>query len=96
MTRLSRIIVTNIRSHESFDMEFSPNVTVITGSNGSGKTSLLEAIYMSLQGTSFKGVDGDVLRHEADWWKIDLLLDDQRKYQVKFDPSRATGRKRSR
>ncbi len=93
MAAIKKIAVTNIRSHSNFEMDLSPHVTVITGSNGSGKTSLIEAVYIALQGTSFKGVDGDVLRRDSPWWKIDLLFDDNRKYTIKFDPSRVTGRK---
>jgi DNA replication and repair protein RecF len=93
MTAVKKIAVTNIRSHKNFEMDLSPHVTVITGSNGSGKTSLIEAVYIALQGTSFKGSDGDVLKRETPWWKIDLLFDDNRKYTVKFDPTRPTGRK---
>ena len=35
-----------------------------------GKTSLLEAVYLSLQGTSFKGVDRDILQHDKQWWHV--------------------------
>jgi len=93
MAHVSKLIVQNIRSHERFAVEFTPGVTVITGPNGSGKTTLLESLYIALQGSSFKGSDGDVLRAEAPWWKIDILLDDQEKRTIKFDPTRTTGRK---
>ncbi len=93
MAVVDKLTVQNIRSHENLTIELSPTVTVITGSNGSGKTSLLESIYIGLQGSSFKGGDNDVLRHEAPWWKIDLLFNDSRKYTIKFDPAKQTGRK---
>ncbi|HWT39972.1 MAG TPA: DNA replication and repair protein RecF, partial [Dongiaceae bacterium] len=68
-------------------------VTIITGANGSGKTSLLEAIYLSLQGTSFKGSDADMLQKDGPWWRIDILLDDLQPRTIKFDPLKATSRK---
>ena len=74
-------------------IEFSPEVTIITGANGSGKTSLLEAIYVSLQGTSFKGGDNDLLKKESPWWRIDVSFDDTDNRVVKFDPEKVTGRK---
>lgn len=94
MVVVSQLAIQSIRSHNEKVVQFSPGVTVITGSNGSGKTSLLEALYISLQGTSFKGSDQEVLQTDAPWWKIDVLLEDgEDKRTVKFDPSRATGRK---
>lgn len=93
MAVVSKLAVQNVRSHRNFQIELSPNVTVITGANGSGKTSLLESIYLSLQGTSFKGSDGDVLQNNRPWWRIDVLFEDNAKRTIKFDPSRATGRK---
>lgn len=91
--RLTRLSVQNIRAHMTFRLDMSPGVTVITGSNGSGKTSLLEAVYVSLRGSSFKGSDGDMLRRDAPWWRIDVLQANDELRTVKFDPSRVSGRK---
>jgi DNA replication and repair protein RecF len=90
---IKSLIVHNIRSHDQLTVDFSPNVTVITGPNGSGKTSLLEAIYIALQGSSFKGSDGELLRVEQPWWRIEISFTDDKNRMVKFDPSRPTGRK---
>lgn len=86
--------VKNFRNHQEFHCDFSPNVTVITGSNGSGKTSLIEAIYIVLRGTSFRASDKDILKYESDWWRIDISLDDQTERSVAFDSQRITGRKK--
>jgi DNA replication and repair protein RecF len=67
---------------------------VITGVNGIGKTTLLEAIYIALQGSSFKGVDADILRHDAPWYRIDVQFQDDTVRSVLFDPSRTSGKKR--
>lgn len=64
--------VQNFRSHGDKTVILSPNVTVITGANGSGKTSLLEAIYVGLQGKSFKGTDREILTDTSQWYRIDL------------------------
>ena len=93
MAIVSKLAVQNVRSHGQYEVTLNKGVTVITGPNGSGKTTLLESIYLALQGTSFKGSDSDMLRSDGPWWKIDLLLDDQDKRTVKFDPSKATARK---
>jgi DNA replication and repair protein RecF len=90
---ITKLNVQNIRTHDTFLLTLSPQVTLITGQNGSGKTSLIEAIYVALQGSSFKGSDSDILRHDQPWWRIDLHLSDDSTRVVKFDPSRPTGRK---
>jgi len=93
MTSVKTLHVKHIRSHTEYSIEFSPDVTIITGANGSGKTSLLEAVYLSLQGTSFRGSDGDMLQKESPWWKIDIILDDLQTRTIKFDPEKTTSRK---
>jgi DNA replication and repair protein RecF len=93
MVAISKLSVQNIRTHDSYSLALAPTVTLITGKNGSGKTSLIEAIYIALQGSSFKGNDTDVLRHEQPWWRIHITFDDETDRVVKFDPTRPTGRK---
>ena len=77
--------VENIRSHNRFAKQLSKTVTVITGPNGSGKTSLIEAIMVALGGHSFKGNDAELLRRGAEWWRIDIELDDEQR-TVKYQP----------
>lgn len=93
MTSVKTLHVKHIRSHTEYSVDFSPEVTILTGANGSGKTSLLEAVYLSLQGTSFRGSDGDMLQKESPWWKIDVILNDQQVRTIKFDPEKTTSRK---
>jgi DNA replication and repair protein RecF len=94
MAVVKKLSVQNIRSHDKLLIELSPTITVITGANGSGKTSLIEALYIALQGSSFKGSDNDVLRHESPWWKIDVELDEYIKRSVVFNPNLESGRKK--
>jgi len=93
MAIVTNLSVQNIRSHDSLKIKLSPTVTVITGQNGSGKTSLLESLYIALQGTSFKGGDNDVLRHDRPWWSISVDFKDDSSRLIKFDPTKVTGRK---
>jgi len=94
MTVVKKVSIENIRSHDRYSFNLSPTVTVITGDNGSGKTSLIEAVYIALQGTSFKGSDSDILRRGAPWWRIDVELDSHLKRLITFDPNLNTGRKK--
>lgn len=91
--RITTVSVKNIRAHKSYSLSLSPKVTLITGDNGSGKTSLLEAIYIALQGSSFKGGDNEIVQFKTPWYRIDVVFDDNTTRTVKFDPSRASGKK---
>jgi DNA replication and repair protein RecF len=51
---LGRVQVTDFRSLHSASLEFDPAFTLITGPNASGKTSVLEAIYLLGRGRSFR------------------------------------------
>ncbi len=74
--RLTKLTVQHVRTHARLAVQFNGNVTLITGKNGSGKTSLLEAVYVSLRGRSFKDGDDAVLGHGRDWYRIDLATSD--------------------
>src|SRR5690606_3489015 len=65
-----------------------------TGLNGSGKTSLIEAIYITLQGTSFKGTDSEILNHNSDWWSIEAEFDNDIKRRISFENNKETKRKK--
>lgn len=83
----------NIRAHDEYNLIFDDPVTLIIGANGSGKTSLLEAVHIALQGSSFRDSDNAILSFDAPWYRIDLELGDNQARTVKFDPNRSTGKK---
>lgn len=86
---LSRIALKNFRSYEDAEFSFDKNLTLITGRNGAGKTNLLEAIYMLLQGGSFRVTDKEMIRSGEAWWRIDGELDGeprQLRYQLAHHP----------
>jgi DNA replication and repair protein RecF len=86
---IKRLRVQNFRKHADFTVDFKPGTTIITGANGSGKTSLIEAIHIALQGKSWRSSFPEILRDNgeelAEWWRIDLDFVDGNKYTVKFD-----------
>lgn len=55
--RIKKITLKNYRCFEKIEVEFHDRLTVIVGSNGSGKTSILEGAAVSI-GTMFTGLDG--------------------------------------
>ena len=69
--KISKIRISNILGID--ELEFSPGkYTELSGSNGSGKTSVLEAIKAALSG----GHDATLLRKGADKGEVVLVLDD--------------------
>ena len=51
---VQRVDIKNIRNISSESIEPSPEINVIYGENGSGKTSILEALYMAGMARSFR------------------------------------------
>ncbi|MFZ2727050.1 MAG: AAA family ATPase [Methylococcaceae bacterium] len=55
--KINKIIIQNFKGFEYKEFSFNPNMTVLIGDNGQGKTSILDALSFVL-GTFFLGVDG--------------------------------------
>ena len=85
MSIIDKVELKNFRCHEDFDLECEKQTTLIIGENGSGKTSVLEAIYLALRGKSFKGVDKEILRRGADFYRAEIKLSDARSIIIRFD-----------
>ncbi|NYT19287.1 MAG: AAA family ATPase, partial [Methanosarcinales archaeon] len=74
--KLKRIRVENIRSYRDLDISFDNGVTVVSGVNGSGKSSLLEACFTGLFGSrtlSKEFVLSDLIRKGAT--KASIIVD---------------------
>ena len=54
---ISSIFLSSFRNHKEKKIEFCKGLTVIWGENGSGKTSILEAIHSLSLGKSFRTND---------------------------------------
>ncbi len=62
---LSRLLIKDFRNIESADLLLSPGFNFLVGANGSGKTSVLEAIYTLGHGRAFRSLQtGRVIRHD--------------------------------
>ena len=51
---ISSAKIKNFRNIKSLDIDFNSRVNVFVGDNGQGKTNLLEALYLSVKGSSFR------------------------------------------
>jgi DNA replication and repair protein RecF len=61
---LAELRIENLRCIESAALEFSPELNLIAGENGAGKTSILEAIFLLGRGRSFRTRNSErLIRH---------------------------------
>ena len=51
---IKKIELKNFRNYENLDVDFDKNINFIIGNNAQGKTNLLESIFMSSIGKSFR------------------------------------------
>ncbi len=75
---IENIKLTNFRNHLNFETELDKKVTVIAGANASGKTNILEAIYLLATAKSFKATyDRDMINHDSDFARVEGLVSDE-------------------
>ena len=68
---IESISMTSFRNHTETTMVFGPGINIIWGENGSGKTSVLEAIHILSTGRSFKtGRTLETIEESADATRI--------------------------
>lgn len=73
--RVTRLDLGNLRRFESLRFEPAPGLNLLTGANGAGKTSVLEALHLLAYGRSFRGrvrdglirVGSNALEVYAEW-----------------------------
>jgi DNA replication and repair protein RecF len=86
---ISSVSLKNFRNYVDSEFSFSPTVTIITGPNGSGKTNILEAVYVLARGSSFRGSYDDMLQFDAPWWRLDAYFGDTKR-SITYDPKSIT------
>ena len=85
MNIIHKISLKNFRCHDEFELDCNRPTTLIIGENGSGKTSVLEAIYLALRGKSFKGVDNEIVKNGTDFYRAEIDLCDAQKIIIRFN-----------
>jgi len=67
LLRLQRLQISQVRNIRSADFELGAGMNVFHGTNGAGKTSILEAIYILAQGKTFRhGRSENWIQHGCD------------------------------
>lgn len=70
------IKLNNFRNYSKGTFEFYPNLNIIIGKNGSGKTNILESIVVVSNTKSFRtNNDQDLIKKGEEFSKIDLISD---------------------
>lgn len=72
MIGISNLQLTHVRSHTSGTFEFVKDMNAIVGPNGSGKTTIIEALYTLLQGSSFKGSIAEIAQYGTNQFRAEL------------------------
>lgn len=74
---LRRLTVSNVRSRTALSVDVGPGLTVLVGPNGVGKTSILEAAVLALNGETLRSCSvRDVMTQGADHLRVELELED--------------------
>lgn len=77
---IKRVKIQNFLSHENTEIEFHPGITLITGLNGAGKTSILEAISFALFKEHTRGTIDDLIKHGRRFMRVEVDIINEGKY----------------
>lgn len=71
--QIRRLTSSHFRNLESNEISFSPNVNLLVGENGHGKTNILEALYFFKFGRSFRTKrDNDLIRFNEGFCRVEV------------------------
>ena len=87
---IKTISLTNFRNHTSYYLECNQDTTLILGKNGCGKTSVLEAIYILTRGKSFRSTDPEIIKHNTDFYRVEIEYNNGEKNIATFDGKNKT------
>jgi exonuclease SbcC len=87
---INHIEIINWRTYEQFQVQFKPGITFIMGTNGKGKTSLLEAIAYALTGEPSTVLErGKLLRNPQKLATVHLSVTiNEQQYRIERSQSR--------
>lgn len=94
---MARLALTDFRCYPAVDLVLPSGVTVVSGANGEGKTSLLEALSWAATTHSFRGVpDAALVRSGTDAAFVRVSVQEPDREQLLEAEIRALGRNRVR
>jgi DNA replication and repair protein RecF len=73
--KLEKIFLQHFRNFEEKLLNFSPSLTIIVGANATGKTNILESIYLLSTGKSFKAkIEEEMVEENEDFCRVKGLF----------------------
>jgi len=91
---IKSLILENFRRFKKKELEFSLKTNLLLGRNKSGKTTILEAIFLLSTASSFRAEKiAEVIAWERSWAKIQGFLSDKTKLEIIFTPGEFQGKK---
>ena len=83
------------RNLQNCDLDTSYKQIILKGENGQGKTNLLEAVYLTCYGASFRTQNlREAVRHGEDFFLLKSTFEDNLKLERKVEISFANGKKK--
>ncbi len=74
---LRSLTLHNLRSYSSFQLQFDEPALAIIGANASGKTTILEALYLATTGSSFRAQQiAELISFPAELGRVQAVLDE--------------------
>ena len=95
MTALTRLRLSDFRSHAHLDLKLDARPVCLWGANGAGKTNVLEAISQLGPGRGLRAAAlPDMTRHGADnSWAVSATLDDAQKLGVGLETNNGSNKR---
>jgi DNA replication and repair protein RecF len=73
---ISRLSLTNFRSYKERSVSLDPGITVVVGPNATGKTNLLEAVFVMATTRSFRAKDKELIHHGETFYRLVAATDE--------------------
>jgi DNA replication and repair protein RecF len=67
---IQSLSLTNFRSYADRTIALDPHITVVVGPNATGKTNLLEALFVLATTRSFRAKDPELIHHGQDFYRV--------------------------
>lgn len=91
---LENLYLANFKNYTEANIDFSPDINALLGTNGSGKTNLLDAIhFLSMTKSAFNSTDNQCIQHDKNFYSIigKFSLDEK---QISVSNSLTIGKKK--
>ncbi|MDO4395724.1 MAG: AAA family ATPase, partial [Clostridia bacterium] len=70
---IKNLSLKDYRNYDSLNVDFDKNVNIIIGNNAQGKTNLIESLYVTSFGKSFRtNRDSELVKFDKDFAKINI------------------------